>query len=253
LSSFISHKQSSAKDLWLSSGFTLIELLIVIAIIAILAALLLPALAAGKERAYRTACLNNEKQLMLAIRCYADDSADHLPYPNDAPFDLQGPGWLYNGPDNMGLTNGAGSQTGLIWPFVGNQNTYWCPRDRAPYLYSNDENSTPTLPRPQTCSSYCLNNAIDGNAILQYGTLKWTDFIPSGISIWEADERGGFGAWNDGCNLGLDGITRRHSNGGTLACFDGHAEWMRQTDFNSDLQNAPGRLWCNPLLPSGKY
>ena len=113
------------------SGFTLIELLVVIAIIAILAAMLLPALGKAKGRAQSLSCLNNLKQLTVCWYLYTGDSNDMLVMNN--PFSTTpDTSWITGDMSNpTQATNTALIQIGYLWKYNKTLGMYRCPSDKS--------------------------------------------------------------------------------------------------------------------------
>lgn len=119
-----------------SIGFTLVELLVVIAIVAIMAALLLPALARAKERARTTQCIGNLRQWASAYSMYADDNMDYLPRRGQgvqALFQIDRPtDWFNALPGYFGLDSFQEMVTNSTTPAAHSQSVFICPTAENP-------------------------------------------------------------------------------------------------------------------------
>jgi prepilin-type N-terminal cleavage/methylation domain-containing protein/prepilin-type processing-associated H-X9-DG protein len=236
------------------NAFTLIELLVVIAIIAILAALLFPALAKAKGQGYRIRCLSNLRQLALAMHMYHQDHNDTFPSAEDSQGLLSKSDWI---PWTAYQTDIAQDGTfrnypsqGLL-PYLGHvsRDLFTCPADRMLPIHRQKE-TFPFFPFSYTLSTakFAQYDAQSNPARLDHGMATafcpsgngpgagWHYFKVSGLKqpsskIMFADEQTRLEIASLRFSIGWrwdeDPISPLHNGKGSVAFADGHVETVK--------------------------
>ena len=261
----------SDKKIKRTEGFTLVELLVVIAIIAILAAMLLPALAKAKAKAQQAACLSNTKQWGLADTMYVDDNNQVFPYPryqdSYASAVLQdNPPWLsiptlhtQNEGDDVwfnALPSFVGNKPLYIWAmdptiFYGSKSIFTCPTAFSQGIDAVDKQAAldqyDMISGVRPLFNYAMNSKSLANENL-YGTvtiLKTTMVVHPSAFVLFSDVRNRsaetpyYGAADNQLILATPHcyttrFSSRHDQGGNITFSDGHAAHYKYNYVVSD-------------------